>query len=241
MAELLAAIENFASGHALTFVLSLAAVGTISMALIQVVKELAPVRRWYQKRWLTAWLARQIAKAEPIEADLPAASPDLVRDALVELATGGDERAMFDLSADQMVAQMNAAAQMALDYPQLNKPLLRALSAGASRDDLMLIFLLSSPDEEASPSSTFNDARNRVGHRLQRNLDGLMIALGNDWRWWMHFCAIGLTILLVEAAAISYGLSASQLLLAAFIGLIGGYLAPIARDLVAALQSLRLR
>jgi len=241
MAELLAAIESFASGHALTFVLSLAAVGTISMALIQVVKELAPVRRWYQKRWVTAWLTRQIAKAEPVEADVQAVSPELVRDALVELATGGDERAMFDLAADQMVAQMNAAAQMALDYPQIYAPLLTALSAGASRDDLKRILMLPKLDDEPSRHPSFNDARTRVGHRLQRNLDGLMIALGNDWRWWMHFCAIGLTILLVEAVAIGYGLSASQLLLAAFIGLIGGYLAPIARDLVAALQSLRSR
>ena len=195
-------------------------------------KELIPVRRSYQRNWLTKWLAARVGVVAP-----PGAALAAVRSELIELATGGDDRAFFELPAEQVVAQMNAAAQIAMDYPRRHTALLSVLSAGVSADDLAT-FLAGPTGPEAQPRYT--DARNRIGHRLQRNLDGLLIALGNDWRWWMQIIAIALTLLIVEIAVVlSTNWSLAAILWAVPVGIIGGYLAPITRDLVAALQNLR--
>ncbi|MSP48376.1 MAG: hypothetical protein EXQ95_03505 [Alphaproteobacteria bacterium] len=232
MKDLIAAFEQLSSGSLATFLFLLAAAGTISMAVIQIVKELIPVRRSYQRNWLTKWLAARVGVVAP-----PGAALAAVRSELIELATGGDDRAFFELPAEQVVAQMNAAAQIAMDYPRRHTALLSVLSAGVSADDLAT-FLAGPTGPEAQPRYT--DARNRIGHRLQRNLDGLLIALGNDWRWWMQIIAIALTLLIVEIAVVlSTNWSLAAILWAVPVGIIGGYLAPITRDLVAALQNLR--
>ena len=43
------------SGTALTFAGALAIAGTLAMAILQVIKELTPVRRYYQRMWLERW------------------------------------------------------------------------------------------------------------------------------------------------------------------------------------------
>ena len=85
------------------------------------------------------------------------------------------------------------------------------------------------------------EARTRVGHRIQRNLDAVQIALGSRWQFWMQSTAVILSILVLEAAVVAVGgaTNLSALLLAVPVGILGGYLAPVVRDLVAALQTLR--
>jgi hypothetical protein len=111
------------SGSALTFAGALAIAGTIAMAILQVIKELTPIRREYQRMWLDRWFR---ARAEKFAVDAVNAGPDIIPSArlpldfekaqstLVELATGGEANAFYDLAVEQVVAQMNAAAQIAL-------------------------------------------------------------------------------------------------------------------------------
>jgi hypothetical protein len=237
------------SGTALTFAGALAIAGTLSMAILQVIKELTPVRGIYQRRWLER---RFKERAERFGVDAgharanDAIKPYLPIDGaraqslLVELATGGEANAFYDLAIEQMVAQMNAAAQIALEYPRLYFQLLAVLSQGAAMEDVARVVLAdAAAGGEGKPTPL--DARNRVGHRIQRNLDGIQIALGSRWRLWMQLVAISLTILFVEVAILTNvkGYSVATLLMGIILGIVGGYLAPVTRDVVAALQSLR--
>ena len=56
---------------AFPFATALAAVGVISMAFIQTVKDMLPVRRWFQAWWVREWLQEQArqARLQGFEAD----------------------------------------------------------------------------------------------------------------------------------------------------------------------------
>jgi hypothetical protein len=224
-------ISKLAGGPLLSVALVLAAAGTLTMAILQIIKELTPLRRWFQRNWLRRWIRERGGNETALTQ-------------LVELATGGDANAFFDLAAEQLVAQISAAGQVVLDYPEPHAELLKVLAAGAEVDAMMAVRMRSTDD-------TFSDAdrrilieaRSRIGTRIQRNLDGLQIALSGRWRWWMQSASVVLTAILVELAIFtasdSKQLTVGAMLLALPFGLAGGYLAPVTRDLVAALQSLR--
>jgi hypothetical protein len=97
----------------------------------------------------------------------------------VELATGGIRDALYDLPIEDMVVQMNLAAQIALDAPHPYEALLRVLARGVPPADLNVVLKVQA--DATSPSEYF-DARTRVARRIQRSLDGVRIAGGN-FRW----------------------------------------------------------
>lgn len=238
------------SGTAMTFAGALAIAGTLAMAILQVIKELTPVRRRYQRKWLERWFNARAERFKVKAADKPhdIIQPYLplnakeVQSTLVDLATGGEVNAFYDLNIEQVVAQMNSAAQIALEYPRAYFPLLAILSQGANMEDVAQIVGGAGAKAGGSGSEPAAlDARNRVAHRIQRNLDGIQIALGSRWKLWMQAVAITLTVLFVELAIITNvkDYSGVTLLVGIALGIVGGYLAPITRDVVAALQSLR--
>jgi hypothetical protein len=253
MTEILNSISTGISGlstTALIFAGALAIAGTLAMAILQVIKELTPVRRVYQRRWLERWFRQRAEKftVEAVKAELKdnlkkrlPVDAAKAQATLVELATGGEANAFYDLAIEQVVAQMNAAAQVALEYPQTHFPLLAVLSQGAAIGDVaQVVARAEAPTRKTAEPATL-DARNRVGHRIQRNLDGIQIALGSRWRLWMLTVSIALTIAFVELAIITNvsNYNALTLMTGVALGIVGGYLAPVTRDVVAALQSLR--
>lgn len=226
------------------------AAGTIAMALLQVVKNLTPLRRIFQRWWISGWIAAHVASfnrtrqgKDVDRTSLPSVSAENTQMLLVELATGGDERAFYELAIEQMVAQMNAAVQITLDYPKQYYDLLVVMSEGAEPDDVATV-VTGSPTgthaKKAPPSKNYLEARARVSHRIQRNLDAIQISLGNRWQFCMQLTALALSTLMLEAAVLSVaGATTGTFLIALLIGVVGGYLAPVTRDLVAALQTLR--
>ncbi len=132
------------SETALVFAGVLAVAGTFAMAMLQVIKELTPVRGKYQQQWLKDWFKK---RADRLAADAGLSAPEAVktflpvseeaaRSSLVDLATGGEAPAFYGLPIEQLVAQTNAAAQIALEYPRLHFPLLAVLSQGADPKDV---------------------------------------------------------------------------------------------------------
>lgn len=236
------------SGTAMTFAAALAIAGTIAMAILQIIKELTPLRRSYQQSWLARWfetraerftVAAVNAESLFILRDRLPVDAGKARAILVDLATGGETNAFYDLTIEQVVAQMNAAAQIALEYPDSYFPLLVILSEGADVADVARVVTRSETGSR-EPDPAFLDARNRVGHRIQRNLDGIQIALGSRWKLWMQLASISLTVLFVELAIISnVRYDFVTLLTGVLLGVVGGYLAPVTRDVIAALQNLR--
>jgi hypothetical protein len=235
---------------------SLAAIGTLtgalSMAFIQTMKDLTPVRRWFQRWWLNGWIDTRAsnfnndvkgAKGKPA---LPPTDAGEASAQLIELATGGEEMAFFDLPADQLVAQMNAASQIALDYPSEAHyyTLLAVLSQGADLADIEALYQVPSARaalEDKSLPANYADVRSRVAHRLQRNLDGLQIAMSDRWQWLLQLGSQLICIAAIEIALLETSTNnlVANLIIGVPVALIAGYLAPVFRDLVAALQKLR--
>lgn len=227
---------------------ALAAVGIVTMALIQTVKDAAPVRRWFQRRWVRNWLARQWAKDRPTQA--PPDGADKAGADLVRLATGGDDKALFDLPIEQLCAQMNAASLIVLDYPWRHAELLHCLAAGVNPDDVRALIAARVIAEKPRSQQTAEDQktlldiadpRNRVAHQIQRNIDALQIAAGFRWKLGMQIASIVISAGLVVTGLQLYGVATPVRNTPFYIlaGVLSGFVAPVARDLVATLQQLR--
>ncbi len=232
------AIGNISAVAEWSAVGALVAAGVVAMAILQVFKELTPIRRAFQRQWVGRWIEGR-CKDFNQNTGVPPIDPKAAESDLIELATGGDDLAFFDLAAEQLIAQMNAAAQEALDYPAKHRDLLAMISEGVDIEDIDAV-LGYAPRAEEPPPQLYLDARNRVGNRIQRNLDGMQIALASRWQLWMQSTALLITVVIVEVAIIGTGnATVGAVLLGIPIGIVGGYIAPVARDLVAALKSLR--
>ena len=257
--EALLGFVNRIAKYALPIATAMAAVGVLSMAVIQAIKDTSPVRHAFQKRFLRRWLLRRTENKfgskgihglrDPLRR-LPPGAPGLAQvstaeEDLVRLATGGDDMAFYDLAIEQLCGQMNAAAQLALEYPQRHKELLSLLAAQAKPEDLSLVLNPPpfEPGKEADPKvGEYRDARNRVSHHIQRSIDGLQIAAGFRWKFYLQIVSFIASFLIAFMALLmssqtKFGLN--TLVTALLVGIVAGFVAPIARDLVAALQQLR--
>ena len=220
------AFENIAAVAEWRIVGALVAAGVVAMAILQVIKELTPIRHAFQRQWVGRWIA---ARCEDFNKNPGVQS----------IGAGGAETDLIDLAAEQLIAQMNAAAQAALDYPGKHRDLLAMISEGVEVADIEAV-LAYVPRAEESPPQEYLDARNRVGNRIQRNLDGMQISLSSRWQFWMQGAALLITVIIIEVAIVGAGSATfGAMVLGVPIGIVGGYIAPVARDLVAALRSLR--
>jgi hypothetical protein len=246
--EAIQKVAEVIAGGLYKYAAALAAVGLVSMAIIQTVKDMLPTRRWFQDWRVRTWLRDQAAKAPSIPGGPPIQK--VAEDDLVTLATSGDRAALFDLPIEQVSGLMNAASQIVLDFPPDHRDLLLCLAAQARPEDLEL--LLTQGPSATRPRATlgelervqFVDARNRVTHQLQRSLDGLQISVGFRWKWIIQMLSIVVSAVLVWTGLALFagdrvGSNFHYFLLYLLAGLLGGFLAPVARDLVAALQQFR--
>jgi hypothetical protein len=237
------------------FAAVLSAVGLVTMAFLQTVKDAFPVRRLFQRFWVRRWFVAQMEKTHRLgvisaasgPTELPGLPPE---EDLLLLATGEDADAFYDLPIEQLCAQMNAAAAIVLDYPWRHERLLHALSAGASPPDIAALMaarpIAEKPrseqtDEDRRRLSDTVDPRGRVGHQIQRNIDALQIAAGFRWKLVLQVISIALSGALVVVALWVFGTppELANLWLYVLAAVLSGFLAPVARDLVAALQQLR--
>jgi hypothetical protein len=256
--QVLKALVNIGGLKSVHIVAALLLSGTLTMAIIQILKDLCPIRRAFQRSWIEGWLRQQAlgfsqSKATSAEsgkspaAAASAANAVAAETVLLGLATGGDEHAFHDLSAEQLVAQMSAAAQITLDYPRSYGALVEILSAGADPADIAIVCGVASArsivTEGGKLPPNYTDARARVGHRIQRNLDGLQISMSDRWQLWLQWAALIVSVIIVEIAILlepgTRGDLPVSLGIGLLVGIIGGYLAPVVRDVTAALQSLR--
>ncbi|GBL47658.1 hypothetical protein SFMTTN_3500 [Sulfuriferula multivorans] len=169
---------------------------------------------------------------------------------LIRLATAGDPKAFYDLEIEQLCGQMNAAAQALLDYPERHSDLLSCLAALAETEDVEILLTPSTPQVPGQPKpQALVDARARVIHQVQRSIDGFQISAGFRWKWLLQVTSFGVSFLITGigfslsqpsvAKALETPWTRTQWITVVLVGLAGGFLAPIARDLIASLQKLR--
>ena len=186
---------------------------------------------------------------------------------LAKLATAGDEKALYNLPIEQLCGQVNAALQLALENPSAHVVLLWCMGHFASStdfDDFLnpplteLHKVQNDISVDRVSLDTYATARTRVSQKLQRGVDGFQIAAGNHWKLILQVASIVLSMLLaIIALMFPLGIASEatkgapitflhtlenvgqDFLIVVGIGLAGGFIAPIARDLLAVLQRLR--
>jgi hypothetical protein len=245
------ALQMLGNAGAGSVLLALTLASAASTAILQLFKDLTPIRGWFQKWWLHRWFGRHVAAFAPPPLPPPPAPAfpslkiDDVERQIVELATGGDRDAFYDLPSDQLVAQLNAAAQSALDYPGVKfyYPVVAVLSQGADVADLAQVAGINSARQALMsdpPNTAYADARTRLAHRIQRNLDGMQISLGDDWQLVMQTLAFLASSAMIEIAVLHYGnLGVWEFVLGLVVGALASYLSPVLNDIIKGLQSLR--
>jgi hypothetical protein len=237
-------LKSIAEGI-LPFLMAASAVGVVAMAFIQTLKDMFPLRAWFQRRAVAKWLGTSAGN--------PGRSPEAAETDLVHLATDGDGNAFYGLPIEQLCGQINATLQVVLGYPSRHSELLHCLASGANPDDVNLLISASSqpervitPADQLTPQqridlTQLSDARNRVGQQAQRSVDGLQISVGSRWEYWLKLASIILSVGLAILALflVNEGDITQKLVGGTLAGVLGGFLAPVSRDLIAALEQLR--
>lgn len=236
-------------------VVALSAVGVTAMALIQTLKDQTPVRALYQRQRVRRWIAEGLADFQNGQATLPdevrismegldaaTAESDLLR-----LATDGDVKAFYALEIEKLCGQLNAAAQAIVQFPNQHLSALAVLASEASPDDLAtfkagMVGSLGTPP--TPQQAAYVAARAQVTQQIQRAIDALQISVGADWQTHLQQASLVLTVaifevLLYKSHTLSGELGALTWVWGVFLGILSGFLAPISRDVVAAIQNLR--
>jgi len=245
---------NNASSSLTSYAVVLSALGVTSMALVQTLKDQTPLRQKYQRmricKWLkegeTSWNSKSAgagnAHAQPAELDM------------VTLAADGDSKAFYALEIEKLCGQLNAAAQTVLDDPSNHPDLLKILASEALPADVTTMLagpgpIAVAPAPPTLQQTAYATARNRITSQIRRAVDGLQISVGGDWQTRLQQASLLLSIAMAEVIVYysptlrsvlhPYWFGGAWFFFALFLGTIGGFLAPISRDLIAALQSLR--
>ena len=199
-------------------VIVLSGIGSASMALLQILKNILPIHRCFNQYQMTLW-----ARASATQ--------------LADLAMVEPKTALYALPTEKLVAQLQAAAQIALANPTKHEPLVRFLIGTVWNDPKY-----GAPTTLATTFLCDSTVRPQVDHYVKRNFDSFQIATAWKWTWWNRLAAvlvsILLTFLLLDSQTYS---SVARISWALFAGSIAGFIAPPAKDLVSALQTLRRR
>lgn len=240
----------------LIVILPLIGIAALTMAAIQTAKNMLPLRQWFQRNCVNNWLT---ARARTARSASPAINVEQAKTDLIHLTTAGDSVALYSLPIEQLCGQINAATQIILDYPVHHWDLLRCLASQSNPDDLAIInppslatqlvrrALLRKPavtlnEDEHNQVDDLVAARNRLSHQIQRAVDALQISIGFRWKFWMQLVSIILSAALAVIAVVATGHTLSSAHAIWFIvlaAIFSGVLAPIARDLVAAIEQVR--
>ena len=238
-------VESF-SGKILDYALLLAAIGTVAMALLELIKSVTYWRRHFHRRRIERWLAT---------------APDskAAHQQLMLLAAGGPRNAnvLYDQPAAKLMGQVQAAANVALDFPSKYSafyefiaamPQVRELRDGG--DDAKLWRRFSAERMEGRPrkASVADDvqargaaqARARLGNLVSRKLDVLQNEIEFAWARLNQLWSVAGGGTLLAWVLLNQKPHPSPELVV-LLSVLGGLVAPFAKDVVSALTSLRAR
>lgn len=245
-----------------------AAVALMAMALIEAVKRL--LRSRFHARELRDWLdgtasrSRNAPAPSPSAAAAPAADaastiqprPVAPSEQLLQLMAPQYRDDVLGLPSELLCAQIGGTVEIVLAHPRRYLDLLCALAGERGRRDVMR-YLKRLRDFKATRSKPFPrppqeaerdetaliDARNAVGHRVQRHLDAFQIHISAAWGTLLRVLAIAVSTVIAAAGATVFGTwwrdPVGTAFVVVFVGLIGGVLSSAARDVFAMVERVR--
>ena len=239
------AIQN-ASNTILDYAILLAAVGTVAMALLELLKGVLRLRLRFHRFMIQKWTGNEGGVLEE----------------LLALAAGGKQnaRVLFDQPTEKMLGQIQAAANVAVDYPTVHLSLYEFLTIGSATRDFRTVRKADQerwrefadriaregfpthPDDDTREA---NQARNRLGNLVSRKLDALQNNI--EYRWARSNQAVAIvmgavffwyTIHQTKAPEVLATIDSLTLIA---ISILAGLVSPFAKDVVTALSGLRTR
>lgn len=230
LARALGAVEQ-SSGRVYAFVAVLVAVSTLAMALTEFVKALSDLRRFFHARCVRRWLGRSHGEA--------------LRE-LLFLAIGdeADDAVLYGQELSKMMGQIQAAARVALDYPEQYPALYAFLSSSGERGRadatrwLEQASVLAGSRSEPVDAAQAAQARARLANLASRKLDAFQL---RTEYWWARLCQVLATVISIGVMwqALAVALPTSEAMERVLLGLLGGLVAPFMRDLTSAITSLK--
>ncbi len=255
--EQLSCIANGFAKVILDWALLLAAVGILSMALIELIKSVFLLRRLYHKWAIYAWFRRCPDHRFAFCCWLNQhPTNDKARRECLELSAGEfrDARGWYDQPSDQMFSQLQAAANVALrSFPRYHN-FVTFLVEGSRWGQVKDTPIGQDDGEKMSkliPTKDLTDEcrEGKVPEDLgsgdspeyflsQRRIDTLRIY--TEWRWARlnQLAAMGVSALLLIVFQTPKTKTLADPIL---LGTLGGLVAPFAKDVVTRLSSLSLR
>jgi|SRR5947209_7018162 len=235
--------ENVTSSFAKYFAV-LVSLSASTMALIEAAKNLLPLRRWFQRYRLLRWLKRHK------QGKMPVCQAEKV---LIRLAADEDLKAFYNSEIDDLYKEMSAAIQILIDYPDESPELLKWIVSSKNNHLIDLILAASEPREyplhnddiksviPTAPSYDRHeifDARNRIKAFADQAIMAFKISTANAWKRDLHILSyvISVIIVIIALSRLNQGKNIIGILITAAIA---GFLAPVARDILAAIQKLR--
>jgi len=171
---------------------------------------------------------------------------------LISLVAAGDENAFYDLPIDELAAQVKSVGSVILDYSQLHSSLLVCLATKANLSDLLLIldppphdpFWYESEEqkfEHKQIAKKYAAAKSRVATQLRCSIESMQTSVAFQWKRALQIASFLLSFVF---GAFAVGLGSTfkddvvKILASLAIGVVAGFIAPVARDLVAGIEKL---
>lgn len=273
MSDILSALTTGLGGY----VTLIAGIGALASGILEALKAAFPIRAlFHQKsitRWTrgTHWSSDQLFMKVGFNALPRAAQPDTVIMELLELAIGGTEYrlALYEQAPEQMFGQIQAAVNVALDFPdrapalydfitrdpRLSDPGAKSSESNQAQSSDQAVWRtfsqalnsgrvgVSSVSEQTPEAQAAklagSQARTRLDNLVRRRLDALQTRI--DYRW----SRLNQILSFIVAAAIAYyalwTAHPNSLLANLSLAALAGFLAPPAKSLASALSSIRFK
>lgn len=245
-------VEGFAA-NIVAYAALLAAIATVTMALLELVKAVLRLRLSYHRRMVREWIGDERRYEE----------------LLVLTVAGVDSAgALFDQPTDRMMGQIQSATNVVMDFPMLYPELYEFLtgepsSAAAARETELsgktrgktsdaevwreFAIRLEASDGEGGAGAPplegigrATRARTRLDHFVTRRLDAFQTRTEYIWARANQVAAVVGAAVFILVLLVRVGIEASGLQ-AFFLASFGGMVAPFAKDVMTALSGLRAR
>jgi len=229
-------VDGFTS-NILAYAILLAAIATITMALLELVKAVFYLRLLYHHLMIRRWLRKDSA----------------CYNQLVFLAVGENDSssALFDQPTDKLMAQVQAASNVVFEspssFPELYDFFTKGTDSYSTKDQLTDSIIWKQFTERTVDENNINDrnllqqatkARTRLDHFVARKLDGFQTLTEYRWARFNQFVSIVGAIIFIIVLLCESGNYYSPVQIF-FLSVFGGLIAPVAKDVVTALSNLR--
>lgn len=260
-------VVNYISGTMLDYAILLAAIGTITMAIIELYKSVRNSRLHFHKKRTWLWLHADNDSTAYSEM-LSLATGHPIKDTFVTPQTVGFARSaigevhfsdvIFDQPTDKMMGQMQAAVNIVLDFPNRYPALYAFLTGSESarilHEDAQLWLTYCNKvstgvvangigaEENKQLGRDAAQARARLANLVARKLDGFQNETQYLWAEYNQRASvvIGTVFLLYVLTHFEATYSGKPLGIGAILllSVFGGMISPFAKDIVSALSGL---